>query len=103
MSIGLNPLSATHPNICVQPPFSLLLGLTGTYAYLYTYGGPVSIIWGWLLVCSFNFLLGLLLAEICSAYPTSWGVYFWSHRLGGEGGWGPAAFAVEVGPSCHTV
>jgi len=59
-------------------------GLTGTYAHLYTYGGPVSIVWGWIMICLFNFLLGLVLAEICSAYPTSGGVYFWAHRLGGE-------------------
>jgi amino acid transporter len=36
------------------------------------------------MICLFNFLLGLVLAEICSAYPTSGGVYFWAHRLGGE-------------------
>jgi amino acid transporter len=63
-------------------PFSV--GLTGTYLFLYQYGGPVSIVWGWVLVSTANFLLGLVLAEICSAYPTSGGVYFWAHRLGGE-------------------
>jgi amino acid transporter len=59
-------------------------GLTGTYAFLYTYGGPVSAIWGWCLVVSFNFMIGLILSEICSAYPTSGGVYYWAHKLGSE-------------------
>eukprot|EP00878_Enallax_costatus_P015926 GHUV01016695.1.p1 GENE.GHUV01016695.1~~GHUV01016695.1.p1 ORF type:complete len:206 (+),score=55.37 GHUV01016695.1:226-843(+) len=71
---------------CFATTFSFLspiTGLTGTYAFLYTYGGPVSAIWGWVLVCSFNFMIGLILSEICSAYPTSGGAYFWSHRLGG--------------------
>lgn len=44
----------------------------------------MSAIWGWLLVCSANFCMGLILSEICSAYPTSGGVYYWTHRLGGE-------------------
>lgn len=26
--------------------------------------------WGWCMVSTFNLLLGLVLAEICSAYPT---------------------------------
>jgi amino acid transporter len=59
-------------------------GLTGTYAFLYTYGGPVSAIWGWCLVVCFNFMIGLILSEICSAYPTSGGVYYWAHKLGSE-------------------
>jgi amino acid transporter len=62
----------------------VLAGLTGTYAFLYTYGGPVSAIWGWCLVVSFNFMIGLILSEICSAYPTSGGVYYWAHKLGSE-------------------
>ena len=59
-------------------------GLTGTYAYLYTYGGPVSMIWGWILVSTANLIVALSMSEICSAYPTSGGVYFWSHRLAGR-------------------
>ncbi|WIA39719.1 hypothetical protein OEZ86_005781 [Tetradesmus obliquus] len=61
---------------------SPITGLTGTYAFLYTYGGPVSAIWGWCLVVCFNFMIGLILSEICSAYPTSGGVYYWAHKLG---------------------
>jgi amino acid transporter len=44
----------------------------------------VSAIWGWCLVVSFNFMIGLILSEICSAYPTSGGVYYWAHKLGSE-------------------
>lgn len=74
----------THAQHTTTPLFFLCAGLTGTYFYLYTYGGPVSIVWGWLLVSTANLLLGLVLAEICSSYPTSGGVYFWAHRLAGE-------------------
>ena len=34
-------------------------------------------------MCAFNVLVGLALAEICSAYPTSGGVYFYAYKLGG--------------------
>ncbi|KAF6254993.1 amino acid/polyamine transporter I [Scenedesmus sp. NREL 46B-D3] len=61
---------------------SPITGLTGTYAFLYTYGGPVSAIWGWCLVVAFNFVIGLIISEICSAYPTSGGVYYWAHKMG---------------------
>lgn len=62
---------------------SPITGLTGTYGYLWTYGGPLSIVWGWLLVSLANMIVGSVLAEICSAYPTNGGTYFWAHRLGG--------------------
>lgn len=52
------------------------------------------------MVVTFNILLGLIMAEICSAYPTSGGVYFWSHRLGGEpGGLTPFGVGEETEPS----
>ncbi|KAF9677379.1 hypothetical protein SADUNF_Sadunf08G0101500 [Salix dunnii] len=49
---------------------SILTGLTMMYSSGLTYGGPVTM--------------------ICSAYPTSRGLYFWSAMLCGKD-WGPFA------------
>ena len=40
-------------------------------------GGPVSAIWGWILVMTTNFFVALSMAEIVSAYPIAGGPYFW--------------------------
>ncbi|RUP45729.1 hypothetical protein BC936DRAFT_147805, partial [Jimgerdemannia flammicorona] len=82
-------------------------GLTSLFAYGLTTGGPVVMTWGWLIVSFFTIMVGLAMAgrrcrlivlchtmswrfvdntcsiysEICSAYPTSGGLYFWSARL----------------------
>ncbi|KAI9025028.1 amino acid/polyamine transporter I [Phycomyces nitens] len=44
-------------------------------------GGSVAIIYGWILVSIFTFGVGLSLAEICSAYPVTGGLYVWVSRL----------------------
>lgn len=44
-------------------------------------GGSIAIIWGWILVSVFTFGVGLSLAEICSAYPVTGGLYIWVSRL----------------------
>ena len=43
-------------------------------------------VWGWPLVVFFTFTIALSMAEICSALPTSGGVYFWSGVLAGSYG-----------------
>ncbi len=120
---------------------SPITGLTGTYAYTFAYGGPVTVIWGWvstaalaiastsrqqpaaplasscqrlvgpltetcsLVACStqvlvtfMNFMLALVLAEITSSFPTSGGVYFFSHRLAGSA---RVLKAPRARPHCH--
>ncbi|XP_048135945.1 amino-acid permease BAT1 homolog isoform X1 [Rhodamnia argentea] len=69
---------------------SVLTGLTTTYGTGLTYGGPLTLIYGWPLVGMMTMLVGLSLAEICSAFPTSGGLYFWSAKLCGAE-WGPLA------------
>ncbi|CAL5421649.1 unnamed protein product [Camellia sinensis] len=69
---------------------SVITGLTTTFNYGLTYGGPVTMIWGWPIVGGFTLIVGLSMAEICSAYPTSGGLYFWSAKLCGDD-WGPLA------------
>jgi amino acid transporter len=44
-------------------------------------------VWGWPIAGVFT----LAVAEICSAYPTSGGLYFWSARLCSRRRWGPFA------------
>lgn len=47
-------------------------------------------IYGWPIAGGFTLVVGLAMAEICSAYPTSGGLYFWSAKLCGDQ-WGPFA------------
>lgn len=69
---------------------SILTGLTTTFNTGLTYGGPLTMIWGWPIVGLFTLVVGLSMAEICSAYPTSGGLYFWSAKLCGNE-WAPLA------------
>ncbi|KAG2425113.1 hypothetical protein HXX76_014022 [Chlamydomonas incerta] len=45
------------------------------------YGGPVSVIWGWVICSVFSLCVALCLAELLSALPTSGGIYYWSFSL----------------------
>ncbi|GJN16763.1 hypothetical protein PR202_gb03784 [Eleusine coracana subsp. coracana] len=64
---------------------SVLTGVTTTYNTGLRYGGPASMTLGWLVVAAFNGCVALSMAEICSAYPTSGGLYYWSAKLAGKG------------------
>ncbi|KAL2904765.1 Amino-acid permease BAT1-like protein, partial [Bienertia sinuspersici] len=55
-----------------------------------TYGGPVTMIYGWPIVGLMTMMVGLSMAEICSAFPTSGGLYFWSAKLC-DNRWAPFA------------
>lgn len=60
---------------------SILSGLTPMWGDAMMSGGSIAIIWGWILVSVFTFGVGLSLAEICSAYPVTGGLYIWVSRL----------------------
>ncbi|GBF90646.1 amino-acid permease BAT1-like protein [Raphidocelis subcapitata] len=60
---------------------SVLTGLTGLYGLGYQYGGPAAIIWSWPICVAFTTCIAAALGELCSAYPTSGGVYFWSYAV----------------------
>ncbi|GJJ69696.1 choline transport protein [Entomortierella parvispora] len=60
---------------------SILSGLTPLYGNALQSGGPVTVIWGWLVVSLFTLTIGMSLAEICSAYPTTGGLYFWTIKI----------------------
>ncbi|KAH1140286.1 hypothetical protein GYH30_029267 [Glycine max] len=57
-------------------------GITTLYNTGLNYGGPVSIQYGWFIVSGFTMLVALSMAEICSSFPTSGGLYYWSAKLG---------------------
>jgi hypothetical protein len=86
---------------CIRPKACTHARGAGLYGLGMTYGGPVAVIWGWPLVSCFTLTVALSMAEICSAYPTSGALYFWSARLAGPrwaplaswvtGGWGRAS------------
>jgi amino acid permease (GABA permease) len=60
---------------------SILAGCITTYYLAMDAGGPVAITIGWPLVGIFVLCVALAMAEICSAYPTAGGLYFWAGRL----------------------
>ncbi|KAL6188031.1 PREDICTED: amino-acid permease BAT1-like [Fragaria vesca subsp. vesca] len=69
---------------------SVLTGLSTTFGIGLTYGGTITMVYGWPVVGMLTLVVGLSMAEICSAYPTSGGLYFWSAKLCGNR-WGPLA------------
>lgn len=75
----------TFRNFAITFSFlSPITGLTGTFSYTWTYGGPVAIVWGWILVTTMNLFVGLSLSELASSFPTAGGVFYWSGRMGGK-------------------
>jgi amino acid transporter len=55
-------------------------GMTSFWLGMVT-SGPRVIILGWVIVGFFVLLVGMAMAEICSAYPTAGGLYYWSAKL----------------------
>jgi len=60
---------------------SILSGCLTLFAFGMNTGGPMTMIWGWLVVGFFVILVGLGMAEVCSSYPTAGGLYYWSAKL----------------------
>ncbi|KAH9477067.1 putative amino-acid permease C11D3.08c [Psilocybe cubensis] len=44
-------------------------------------GGGPAMVWGWMVASLFVVLIGIAIAELASAAPTSGGLYFWTHSL----------------------
>lgn len=60
---------------------SIPYGLSTTFIYPLYGGGPVNIIWGWLMVSLIILCVGASLGEITSVYPTAGGVYYQAFML----------------------
>src|SRR6202022_763652 len=65
---------------------SILSGCLTLYGYGMFTGGPIIMNIGWPLVGIMVTLVGLAMAEVCSAFPTAGGLYYWSAKLGGRHG-----------------
>nr|GLL41583.1 amino-acid permease BAT1 homolog [Ipomoea trifida] len=83
----LSVLSNFAFSFCVV---SVITGLNTLYGTGLSFGGPISFIYGWLIAGTFTMFVGLSMAEICSSYPTSGGLYYWSAKLAGPS-WAPFA------------
>ncbi|KAJ7659471.1 amino acid transporter [Mycena rosella] len=59
----------------------ILTGMSSAFQTGLFSGGPVGLFWGWNIVSIFMLLIALSLAEICSAYPTMGGLYFWVSEM----------------------
>jgi amino acid transporter len=62
---------------------SILTGAVTLFDYGLTMGGPREMTLGWPLATLGTLLVALSMAELCSALPTSGGMYHWSAQLGG--------------------
>ncbi|POX43020.1 amino acid permease [Streptomyces sp. Ru73] len=63
---------------------SVLSGCMTLYGFGLSTGGPAVMLWGWLGVGLMVLLVGLALAEVTSAYPTSGALYYMADQLGGR-------------------
>jgi len=69
---------------------SVLTGINTLFGNGLRYGGTASMVYGWFVAGFFTMFVGSSMAEICSAYPTSGGLYYWSAKLAGRN-WAPFA------------
>ena len=60
---------------------SILSGCLTLYGFGLQHGGPPTMLWGWLIVGVLVLFAGLSMAEICSAFPTAGGLYYWAAKL----------------------
>jgi amino acid transporter len=65
---------------------SILAGGMTSYWLGMVTGGPRVIMLGWIIVGFFVLLVGMAMGEICSAYPTAGGLYYWSAKLARKNG-----------------
>ncbi|KAH7033523.1 amino acid/polyamine transporter I [Microdochium trichocladiopsis] len=60
---------------------SIPYGLATTLFYPLNGGGPVNVVWGWVMVSLITICVAASLGEITSVYPTAGGVYYQSFML----------------------
>lgn len=62
-----------------------IIGLTPSIASVLFYsipnGGGPAMVWGWLVASAFVLCVGMSMAELASAMPTSGGLYFWTYAF----------------------
>ncbi|KAI0264623.1 APC amino acid permease [Gloeopeniophorella convolvens] len=55
--------------------------IASVIAYAVSNGGPFAVVWGWAISSFFLLAVGLAIAELGSAAPTSGGLYYWTHKF----------------------
>ena len=60
---------------------SVLAGALTTFYLPLLAGGPAAVTVSWILIGGLALLVGMAMAEICSAMPTAGGLYYWSAKL----------------------
>jgi amino acid transporter len=74
-----------------------IMGLLPSIASTLSYSipaGPVGMVWGWFLASGFIFVVGVAMADLGSAMPTSGGLYWWTHLFASPRTRNPLAFLV---------
>ncbi|KAL8910760.1 MAG: hypothetical protein Q9171_003972 [Xanthocarpia ochracea] len=74
-----------------------IMGLLPSIASTLVYSipaGPVGMVWGWFLASGFIFVVGLAMADLGSAMPTSGGLYWWTHFFSSPATRNPLSFLV---------
>ncbi|KAI0790897.1 amino acid permease-domain-containing protein [Abortiporus biennis] len=59
----------------------LLPSIASVLFYSVPNGGPSAMVWGWAVASIFILFVGMSMAELASAAPTSGGLYFWTFSL----------------------
>ncbi|RSH79125.1 uncharacterized protein EHS24_001163 [Apiotrichum porosum] len=65
----------------------ILTGMSSAFQSGLFAGGPLGLFWGWNVCSFFMFLIALSMAEICSAFPTAGGLYYWTCRMRPDAKW----------------
>jgi len=81
---GFMNFSFCFTSVSVVSSCAVLVG------YGLTTGGPVVMVWSWVIGSFFSILVGMSMAEICSSYPSTGSVYHWSAMLASPR-WAPIA------------
>ena len=73
---------STFSNFAIS--FSIISVLAGALTTFYLpliAGGPAAITTAWIVIGALALIVGMAMAEICSAMPTAGGLYYWSAKL----------------------
>ncbi|KAF2492375.1 gaba permease [Lophium mytilinum] len=74
-----------------------IMGLLPSIASTLSYSlpaGPAGLVWGWFVASAFIFVVGLAMADLGSAMPTSGGLYWWTHFFASPKTRNPLSFLV---------
>lgn len=72
---------------------SIVPGISAVFMDSLIFSG-VGLTWGWFVPCIFIFLIALSISELSSSFPTSGGLYYWTHMAFPEKYKNPVSFLV---------